>query len=369
MMLKNEYMPDEVSVPGESLADILEERGMPQVELARRVGHAEKTISEIIHGKAPITPEMAVKLETVLGVPARFWNMRQAQYQDSEVRREQERHLEGYMEWVHQFPYAEMMRRGWLAARETPLERLRELLRFFGFASPKEYESYWQDFWATATVSLRTSPTFKNVQGSLAVWLRQGELEAQHIECAPYNEQAFRRALQDICRLTTKDSSTYQTEIVKLCADAGVAVVFVPELVGMRASGAARWLTSEKALIQICLRYKTDDQLWFTFFHEAGHILLDGKRQIFVDTGIDTKDEKEARASKFAADILIPPDKLRAFLATDRGRNLSTMDIERFADELGIAPGIIVGRLQHDEIVPFKNHNMLKKKLEWLVPN
>lgn len=367
MMLKNEYMPDEVSVPGESLADILEERGMSQAELARRVGHAEKTISEIIHGKAPITPEMAVKLETVLGVPARFWNMRQAQYQDWVAREQQGQELREYVEWINQFPYAQMVKWGWIASCKTPLDRLRELLRFFGFASPREYDLYWRGFWSTAQVSLRTSPTFANVQNALAAWLRQGEIEAQRIECAPYNEQTFRRALQSIRNLTTKEPSTYAGEAVRSCAEAGVAVVFVPELTGMRVSGAARWLTPDKALIQVCLRYKTDDQLWFTFFHEAGHILLDGKRQIFVDTGVGEEDEKELRANKFAADILIPPDKLRRFLATDRGRNLSTRDIERFAHELTIAPGIVVGRLQHDGVVSFKNHNGLKKRLQWEV--
>jgi addiction module HigA family antidote len=341
---------------------------MSQAGLARRIGHAEKTISEIIHGKAPITPEMAVKLETVLGVPARFWNMRQAQYQEWVARKQQGQDLGEYVQWVHQFPYTQMVRWGWVVAYDTPLDRLRELLRFFGFASPRQYDQYWLEFWATASVSLRTSPTFANVRSALAVWLRQGELEALRIECSPYNEQAFRKALQEIRKWTTEDPSNYVGEVVRLCADAGVAVVFVPELTGMRASGAARWLTADKALIQVCLRYKTDDQLWFTFFHEAGHILLDGKRQIFVDIEVGTGDEGETRANRFAADLLIPPDRLRAFVNTDRGRNLSTMDIERFANELGIAPGIVVGRLQHDGTVPFSNHNKLKKKLAWVAP-
>lgn len=365
MMITNEYMPDEVSPPGESLADVLEDRGMSQAELARRVGHAEKTISEIIHGKAPITPEMAVKLETVLGVPASFWNAREMQYRDWEVRKRQANSLEAHTEWVQQFPYAQMVSWRWLTNYERPLDRLRELLRFFGFASPIEYERHWQDFFATATVSLRTSPTFKNVQGSLAAWLRRGEVMAQRIVCAPFDEQTFRGALQEIRRLTTEDPSTYRTEVVKLCAEAGVAVVFVPELTGLRASGAARWLTADKAIIQVCLRYKTDDQFWFTFFHETGHILLDGKRQIFVDAG----DEKEERVNRFAADLLIPPDKLRAFLDRNHKQNLSTAEIEHFADEIGIAPGIVVGRLQHDKTVPFKNHNRLKKTLMWVVEN
>jgi HTH-type transcriptional regulator / antitoxin HigA len=89
MRLKNEYMPDEVFPPGESLADVLEERSISPAELARRVGHPEKTIREILYDKAPITPEMAVKLEAALDIPARFWNARQAQSQESVMRKQQ----------------------------------------------------------------------------------------------------------------------------------------------------------------------------------------------------------------------------------------------------------------------------------------
>lgn len=76
----NQYTPDFVSPPGETLKEILEERGISQAELAERLGHTPKMINEIIKGKAPILEETALRLENVLDVPARFWNNRERNY-------------------------------------------------------------------------------------------------------------------------------------------------------------------------------------------------------------------------------------------------------------------------------------------------
>jgi HTH-type transcriptional regulator / antitoxin HigA len=362
MILHNEYIPSEVSPPGETLADILDEHGMTQADLARRVGHAEKTISEIINGKAPITPEMAVKLEMVLGAPAHFWNMRQTHYEEYMARERQSVALEPHLDWIQKFPYKQMVRYRWISDYSDPLERLRELLRYFGFAAPQEWETYWQELWTKTPVALRTSPAFANQQNALAAWLRYGEVQARTLDCAPYNEELFHNALHQIRRLTVEDPHTYQFEVVRLCAQAGVALVLVPEIDGIRASGAARWLAPDKAMIQLCLRYKTDDQLWFTFFHEAAHILLDGKRQIFIDAD----DDKEERAGKFAADFLIPPDQWKALVSSRQHKYLTKAEILQFAEKIGIAPGIIVGRLQHAGVVPHHHHNGLKRKLRWI---
>ena len=125
-------------------------------------------------------------------------------------------------------------------------------------------------------------------------------------------------------------------------------------------SGATRWITKDKALIQLSLKYKSDDQLWFTFFHEAGHILLHGKKQVFVEFGISNATDEEQEANAYARDILIPPE-VRPRLPYLRTRT----QIQEFARSLGIAPGIVVGRLQHDDLVFKSAFNDLKRKLAW----
>jgi len=360
MLIQNEYMPDEVSPPGESLADVLEERGMTQVALARRLGMTEKTLSGIVNGKAPITPETALKLEMVLSIPARFWNARQSQYDEFLARRRHTSELESHVHWIDRFPYQEMVQYGWLQDHDTPLAKLRELLRFFGFAHPEDWEPFWDDFMQKAGVALRTSPAYANEHESLAAWLRQGERQAFAIECTPYNEQRFMQSLRQVRSLTVEPPEVYQTEAQRLCAEAGVALVFVPELSGIRAGGATRWLTSDQALIQLSLRYKRDDHLWFSFFHEAGHILNDGKREIFVELD----DPREEDADRFARDFLIPPEPYLRFLAQTK-RHISQEQVVAFAESLGISPGIVVGRLQHDGHLPHSHLNRLKQRLVW----
>ena len=153
-----------------------------------------------------------------------------------------------------------------------------------------------------------------------------------------------------------------------LCAEAGVAVVLVPQLSETRANGATQWLATDKALLQLSLRYKKNDQFWFSFFHEAGHILLHGKRDAFIDDGRDRHDpqvnaEKEQEVDRFAADFLIELTLYQRFVASNKP--FSKLAIQQFAAELGIAPGILVGRLQHDKHLPFTHCNDLKETFSW----
>jgi HTH-type transcriptional regulator/antitoxin HigA len=146
------------------------------------------------------------------------------------------------------------------------------------------------------------------------------------------------------------------------CADAGVALVAVPEVSGARTHGATRWLTPNRALIQLSLRYKWIDIFWFSFFHEAKHVLDQAKRSIVLDSRIGSSgtSEEEVAANRFAADFLIPPQ------SAARLRVLATeSDVLNFAEELGIHPGIVVGRLHHESIWPHNRGNSLRPRLKF----
>jgi hypothetical protein len=198
----------------------------------------------------------------------------------------------------------------------------------------------------------------------VASWLRQGEIEAQKYECKSYNAASFKASLNEIRALTLESPDVFEPRMKTLCSDAGVAVVFIPELPGTHVYGATRWLNSAKALMQLSLRGKSDDHLWFTFYHEAGHILLHGKRDVFIEaedsrSGKATIIEKEAQADQFAQDSLIPSGEYEVFKQNGR---FSLSAIKKFAIKLGLAPGIVVGRLQHDGLIPYSQGNSLKKR-------
>ena len=74
------YCPDIASPPGDTLLELLEDRGMTEKALAARIGCSEMTIQGVLAGECAISSQMAAQLETVLGVPASFWNALEANY-------------------------------------------------------------------------------------------------------------------------------------------------------------------------------------------------------------------------------------------------------------------------------------------------
>ncbi len=307
----NEFEPDFVSLPGDTLQEVLDERGISQANLAERTGRPKKTINEIVQGKAAITPETALQLERVLGIEAAFWNNLERNYRENLARIEEQERLLSHVDWLDRVPYKAMIKKDWIKKCSDKVEQLREVLNFFGVASPNR----WEEVIGEPTAAFHVSEAFEIDKGALTAWLRKGEIEAQHLDCRSFDKDEFRQVLIDARSLTERPLNNVFPDLQKRCARAGVAVVVVPELPKTRANGATQWLSKDKALIQLSLRYKREDVLWFTFFHEAGHILLHGKRQVFVDSGKFTGEVEEEQANRFAADLLIPQKPIMKFLA------------------------------------------------------
>ena len=353
----NTYLPEYLVYPGDVVIDYLESLGMTQVDLAMRTGLAKKTINEIVKGKAPITSDTAIKFERVLGRPAHFWSNLEIQFQEDKARISESVRLLGYVEWLSKVPVLAMVKNGWIKSFKDKAAQLDEVLNFFGVVSPEQWAVVWN---GQQQVAYRQTKRFATCAESVSAWLRKGEIEAQQIQCAPFDKKRFQEALDFIKKLTVEKPIIFQQQVKKLCAAAGVAVVFVPELPKTGVCGATRWL-GDKAVIQLSLRYKSNDHLWFTFFHEAGHILKHGRKDIFIE-GKEFDGKKEEEANAFARDHLIPPTSFRHFLAQwDRSLN----GIERFADQIGVAPGIVVGRLQHDNRLQKTHGNKLKIFYRW----
>lgn len=359
MISTTPFEPDYAIPPGEILTEYLESLGMTQRDLAARTGLTPKTVNEIAKGKAPITAETALKLERVLGRPAHFWQNLESMYQEACLREEEEVRLTESLDWLKRVPVKEMFKHGWVPKTKDPVARLDAVLRFFGVSSIASWAAVWGD----RQVAYRRSVCFETHPEAVSAWLRRGEIEAQQIACAPFDKASFKTALEEVCRLTREPPDVFQMRLVELCAATGVAVTFVPELTKTRVSGATRWLTPEKALIQLSLRYKSDDQLWFTFFHEAGHVLLHGKKEVFIEGNCDHNEDKERQANRFAADILIPPTAWREFTST---RRPPLAEVMAFANRHGIAPGIVVGRLQREGVYDYRVGNRLKRRFQWV---
>jgi len=353
----NRYLPDYVVRPGEVIEDYLETFGMTQAELAARMGVAKKTINEIIKGKSPITTGTALKLERVLGRPARFWSNLERRFQEEQNRLTEQERLESCLEWLESVPVNAMAKLGWIPTIKEKVSQLEAVLSFFGVASPHQWKAIWQEY----QVAYRQTQRFDARAESVSAWLRQGEIEARNIACRPFDKKRFQEALNKIRGLTRETPDVFVPKLTELCASSGVAVVFVPELPKTGVFGATRWM-GEKAVIQLSLRYKSNDQLWFTFFHEAGHIIRHGRKEIFIESN-GSNGKKEEDADAFARDRLIPPATFRQFVKKAR---VTLAAVEHFAREIGIAPGIVVGRLQHEGLLPRDTGNKLKVFYRWV---
>lgn len=356
------WNPDWTVPPGEFLLEALQDRGMSQSELARRMARPVKTINEIINGKAAITSETAIQLERALGISARFWTGVEASYRDSLARHEAQRELEANATWIDGFPIADLVKGNQLQRGSSKAETLANLLAYLGLSSPVAFDRQWLG----AAAAFRTSPTFLASPKSVAVWLRWGEREAANVDVPEFDPDRFRGVLQEIRPLTRREPFQQIFDRVKgMCAAAGVIVVLVPELAGTHLNGATRWVGG-KAVIQLSNRHKSDDQFWFTFFHEAGHLLSSSRRQDFLDPAEPEPNEAdnidEAAADKFARDTLLPPADYETFV---QNGDFGMAAIRAFAEHQTIAPGIVVGRLQRDNRLLPQQLRHLKKPIHF----
>ena len=338
------YEPgDEVLPPGETLREALESLEMSQSQLAQRTGMSTKHINQIIQGQAALTHDTAILLERTTGVPARFWNSLEAQYRDHLARKNERNVLAQHQEWLARMPLPALRKlKKITATARDPGTQLQQLLQFFGVSSVEA----WQEVWAEPAAAFLQSAAFTADAGAVAAWLRLGEIEAAKLACSPYNRGLLRELLPVLRGLTVLSPQQFWPQLIGHCASAGVAVVVVPEVSGARASGATRWISPNKAIVQLSNRGKRNDKFWFAFFHELGHVLLHGKRDVFVERNIGHDGGRltqEGEANDFARELLIPSS-----YSQDLARVKTHADVRGLAQRLGIASGIVAGRIQRE---------------------
>jgi hypothetical protein len=327
------------------------------------MGRTMEDAEALIRGNVEIDVATARRLSEVLGTSERFWINREQQYRTAMTRLRTALDPSTQLKWLDQIPVNDMVSFGWLDPLTGIPDKALKCLRFFGVATIDAWNERCEELLQATT--FRTSHTFKSHPGAVAAWLRQGELEAASIDCKGWDRKKFRAALDEIRLLTREDDpKVFLPMLLKRCTDCGVAVVVLKAPSGCRASGASRILPTGHRMILLSARYLSDDQFWFTFFHEAGHLILHGDHPLFIDSldeveSSPTKEEEEANS--FAADILIPSAHQEEMSALP----LDGRQVMRFARRIGIAPGIVVGQLQHLGIFTHRQLNNLKRRFEW----
>lgn len=343
--------------PGEYLEEVLEGLGMSKSELATRMGRPLGKLSAIFKGTKAVTPDTALQLERVTGVPAHIWTGLETDYRLAQARQREELREEqckAETPFVTLFCYNELKKLHLVPAYTRAVDKVKALQEFFGVMSLNDVlglPRYQVAFRHKAKEESERS------QGAIAAWLRVGETRAREMECAPFNADRLKDSLDDLRVMTRQAPDQFYGPLKKILADAGVALVACPHFPKTKAHGATFFLTDEKAVLMVTLRYSWADIFWFSLFHEIGHILLHGKKEVILEGAEKTK--KEDEADTFARNCLIAPERWKSFILRERFDNEGVV---RFAKKEGVSSGIIVGRLQYENYLEQSWLNELRSR-------
>ena len=336
--------------PGVSIKERLENMGMSQKEFAARMGLSEKHISRLINGEVQLTPEVAVKLETVLGVPASFWSNLEALYREELVKVNAENTMEADEKLAREFPYSEMAKLGWIEKTRNIKEKVLNLRKYFGVIDLSLLENRN----ITKIACRRLSVSDKGDLALLA-WVQEAKIKAREVETKTISVRKLIEIVPKIRAMTVLKPEDFCLDMKNLLSECGVALIFLPHLKGSFLHGAS-FMDGKKIVVGLTARGKDADKFWFSLFHELGHIVLG-----HIGKAEGTTQDDEQAADEWARDMLISKEDYNEFKATN---NFSRSGISAFAKKINIAPGIVVGRLQKDGYIPYNRLNDLKEHYE-----
>ncbi len=336
--------------PGATIKEQLQDKGMSQKEFATRMELSQKHVSKLINGEVQLTPEVAVRLEMVLGIPAKFWNKLEATYREKLIKANAENEMDADKEIAREMPYKEMVKYGWVPIAKKIEEKVVNLRKFFGVVSLV----LLKDMRLSRIACRRLAETEKS-NYALMAWAQQARIEAYDIKTSLIDLKTLEKRLSEIRSMTTLDPEVFCEQLEKLLADCGIAIVFLPHMDGSFLHGAT-FIDGKKIVVGLTVRGKDADKFWFSLFHELGHIILG-----HVNNIDGTTEDEEKAADQFAQEILIPKVDFDAFVSQN---DFSRSSIRDFADKEGIQCGIVVGRLQKEGFIKYNQYNDLKTKYE-----
>lgn len=288
--------------PGATIKEQLKDRGMTQKEFAARMDLSEKHISRLINGEVQLTPEMAVRLEMVLGVPAKFWNNLEAIYREKIVKAEAENAMDADAEVAKQLPYGEMVKLGWVPESKNTREKIIYLRKYFEVVALSLLENE-----QITRIACRKLAITEKSDLALIAWAQEVKIKARDIQTAPINIKRLIAELPELRKMTTLKPDEFCPQIKKHLADCGIALVFLPYLKGSFLQGAS-FMDGNRIVVGLTVNGTDTDKFWFRLFHELGHIVLGHVGQTHSVT-----DEGERAADKWAEDMLINTEEFENF--------------------------------------------------------
>lgn len=336
--------------PGATIREQLNDRGMSQKEFAVRMDMSEKHISKLINGEVQLTPEVAVRLEVVLGIPAKFWNNLEAIYREKLIKVKAENAMDADKALAKQLPYSEMAKFGWIPETRDLKEKVINLRKYFEVVELSLLENK-----QVTRIACRRLAVTEKSDFALMAWAQEAKILARNIETLPIDIKRLINIIPEIRYMTVLKPKEFCPKIKRMLSECGIALVFLPHLKGSFLQGVS-FLDGNKIVVGLTARGKDADKFWFSLFHELAHIVLGHIGQID-----GTTDQDENDADMWSRDTLISQKSFADFIGKS---DFSTISIQEFAKTIGIAPGIVVGRLQNEGYIKYSMMNELKEHYE-----
>jgi HTH-type transcriptional regulator/antitoxin HigA len=332
--------------PGESIKEQLVYRCLTQKEFAVRMDLSEKHISKLINGAVQLTPEVAVRLEMVLGIPAKFWNNLEASYREKLIKVKNENEMDADIEIAQKVPYREMAKLGWLPETRDAKERVLHLRKYFevvqlGLTNHSQLNK----------ITCRKLSATEKSDLAMIAWAQKAKIESRKMITSSIDLKGLFNIQPEIRKMTETEPTEFCPKLVKMLSECGIALVFLPQISDLYMHGTT-FADGSKIVVSLSVRNNSADIFWFSLFHELAHIHLG-----HISHPDGTSIEAEAAADLYARDTLIPYDAFSAFVAS---KSFSKASVLSFAHSVSINPGIVVGRLQEEGYIQLNKLNELK---------
>lgn len=357
---------DYAVAPGEYVEEWAEDEGLSQQRVADLLGCSRKHVNEIINGRAPITPDTAVRLERVTRIPARAWHKYEAMYRDDLARIASEQDLASHFSDIA--PSAASYLRKIGATQATKKDPGKFVSDFLAFHRCGTWEAY-EHLHESATRGDYALAALKDAKSQLdrtllTTWLRAGEMSeaferGQHYK---YDPDRLRNALPALRERAARPDATMLKDISEMLEDVGVVFMVVDPPEKFPLLGMTRWIDKKVPVIQQTGRWgkKCGFVIW-TLFHEIGHVLNDLRGSMHLEYKTDTKRNTaaEKQANEFAFEVLFGDQGLEPFRGLTRDG-----EIRAAAKAVGVAPGVAVHQMRRRRWLPYKFGHRLFVDLE-----
>jgi len=336
--------PARTVAPGRIIRRELEARGWTQKDLATIMDRPEQTISQLVNARKRVTPETALQLAAAFGTSADFWLNLETNYQ---IHKAQQTHdaseIERRSRLYNLAPVAELLRRGWIAAQDT-LDSLEEAVcEFLDIADPTQTPHLAVNFHQSEAYTPETA-------GQIA-WVKRVENLAGLQTVGDFDRSRVDAAVPALLALATEAEAIEQ--IPERLQSLGIHFLIVPHMPNTYLDGAT-FMLNDHPVIALTLRYDRIDNFWFVLMHELAHIAAGHQGLYLDDLDREAEEQVEIEANRLAQQWLIDNAALEQFIA-DTAPYFSHEKITSFAASQHRHPGIIVGQLQHNEVIPYSH--------------